>query len=57
MGLTGQIFGSALLMLVVGWQIDKWMKPAQPLFIWVLPLIMIILILIKLVIDTNKKSR
>ncbi|NBO48456.1 MAG: AtpZ/AtpI family protein [Chitinophagia bacterium] len=57
LGLGGQIFGSTLLMLAVGWKLDKWLGITSSLFIWVLPLLMIILILVKIVLDTNKKTK
>jgi hypothetical protein len=56
LGLGGQIFGSILLMLAVGWKVDKWIGFTSSVFIWVLPLLMIVLILVKIVLDTNKNK-
>jgi chromate transport protein ChrA len=44
-------------MLALGWKLDQWLGFNSALFIWVLPLLIIVLILAKLIIDTNKKSK
>jgi len=57
MSLGGQIFASIAIMLALGWKLDQWLGFNSALFIWVLPLLIIVLLLAKLIIDTNKKSK
>ena len=56
MSLGGQIFASIALMLALGWKLDQWFGFKTALLIWILPLLIIIFILIKLIIETNKKN-
>ena len=56
MSLGGQIFASIALMLALGWKLDQWIGLKTALLIWILPLLIIIFILIKLIIETNKKN-
>lgn len=55
-GLGAQFFISIALMLALGWKLDQWIGRQTPLLIWVLPLLIIVYTLIKLIIETNKKS-
>jgi hypothetical protein len=57
LGLGGQIFGTVLLMLLLGKKMDQWLGFSTSLFIWILPLFSIILILVKTVFDTNNKKQ
>ena len=56
MSLGGQIFASIVLMLALGWKLDQWLGFKNALLIWMLPLAIIIAILVKLIIETNKKN-
>jgi beta-lactamase regulating signal transducer with metallopeptidase domain len=56
LGLGGQIFGSVLLLLFIGKKLDQWFSFKTSIFIWILPLLSIILILIKTIFDTNSKK-
>ena len=56
MGLGAQFFASILIMLVLGWKADTWIGFATPLLIWILPLLAIVGLLIKVVVETNKKN-
>lgn len=56
-GMGAQFAGGILVGLFFGEQLDKWMKISFPLFIWFLPLFFIIGMLIRIVIDTNKKDK
>ena len=56
-GFAGQFFISILLMLLLGKKIDFWMSLSIPLFVWLLPLLVIIASLVKLVIETNKRKK
>ena len=57
MSLGGQIFASIALMLALGWKLDQWIGFKTALLIWILPLLIIIFILIKLIVETNKKNQ
>ena len=56
MGLGAQFFVSIGIMLAIGWKLDNWTGLKTPVFIWVLPLLIIVYMLIKLIIETNKKK-
>lgn len=56
MGLGAQFFASIGIMLAIGWKLDNWTGLKKPVFIWVLPLLIIVYMLIKLIIETNKKK-
>jgi len=53
--LAFQLLVSIGLATYAGWWIDKWIKMDFPLFIWLLPLVVIIGMIIKAVKDTSKK--
>lgn len=57
MSLAGQIFASIALMMALGWKLDNWLGFHSAVLIWILPLTIIIFILVKLIIETNKKNR
>lgn len=54
-GLAFQLLAGIGLATYAGWWLDKWIKSGFPLFIWLLPLIVIIGMIIKAVKDTSKK--
>lgn len=56
-GLAGQFFISILFTLLLGKKIDYWINSSSPLFVWLLPLLVIIASLVKLVIETNKRKK
>ena len=55
MGLATQFFISIGIGLWVGAKIDDYFSMKSPLFIWALPLLIVVSSLIKIIIDTNKK--
>jgi len=57
MGLATQFFISIAVGLWLGSNIDNYFSIQSPLFIWVLPLLIVVSSLIKIIIDTNKKSK
>jgi F0F1-type ATP synthase assembly protein I len=57
MGLATQFFISIGVGLWLGSMIDNYFSIQSPLFIWVLPLLIVVSSLIKIIIDTNKKSK
>jgi chromate transport protein ChrA len=56
LSLGGQIFASIAIMMALGWKLDHWLGFATAVLIWVLPLLVIVLILIKLIFETNRKQ-
>lgn len=57
MGLATQFFISIGVGLWIGSKIDDYFSIQRPLFIWVLPLLIVVSSLIKIIIDTNKKNK
>jgi len=57
MGLATQFFISIGVGLWLGSLIDDYFSFKKPLFIWVLPLLIVVSSLIKIIIDTNKKDK
>lgn len=55
MGFAFQLMASLALAVFGGLKLDKWIKPGIPVFIWVLPLLVLIAILIKVIKDTSEK--
>jgi len=54
-GLSFQMLSMIGLALYGGYYFDKWIKTGFPLFIWLLPLIVIIGMIVKVIKDTSKK--
>lgn len=55
-GLGTQIFVALGLGLYAGKKLDDWLNFSNPVLIWFLPLFMILGMLIKIIVDTNKKN-
>jgi len=55
-GLGMQIFVSLGLAVFAGYRIDKWINMRFPVFVWVLPLIVLFLMIFKLIRETSKRS-
>ena len=55
MGFAFQVMAGLALGVFAGHALDKWIKPGIPIFIWLLPLLVIIGIFIKVVKDTSGK--
>ncbi len=51
-GLAFQLFASAGIAAFIGWWIDKQLHFSIPIFVWLLPLFVIIAMLIKIIRDT-----
>lgn len=56
-GLTTQFFATIALSMLIGWYIDRWISFKIPIAILILPLLTIIGIIIKIIIDTNRNSK
>jgi F0F1-type ATP synthase assembly protein I len=57
MGLATQFFVSIGIGLWVGLKLDDYISFSTPVFIWILPLLIVVSSLIKIIIDTNKKKK
>ena len=55
-GLATQLFVALGLAVYVGIKIDSWMALKNPIFVWVLPLIVISAIIYKIIKDTSPKK-
>ena len=55
-GLTTQFMIGIGLFIFLGIKIDNYFKWKTPVAVWVLPLIFIVAIIVKIVLDTNKKN-
>mgnify|MGYP000951411789 CR=1 FL=1 len=50
-----QFFVAIALGVFAGIKLDEWIQISFPLFVWLLPLLMILGMIIKVLTDTNKK--
>jgi hypothetical protein len=55
MGFAFQLMAGLALAVFIGFKLDKWIKPGIPVFIWLLPLLVLIATIIKAVKDTSRK--
>jgi F0F1-type ATP synthase assembly protein I len=54
-GLAAQLVAGLLLAVYLGMWVDKWVHFGIPVFIWLLPLLLVIGMMIKAIRDTSKK--
>jgi uncharacterized membrane protein YhiD involved in acid resistance len=55
-GLATQLFIALGLAVFVGIKIDGWLDLKNPIFVWVLPLVVITAIIYKIIKDTSPKK-
>lgn len=55
-GMGTQFFVAIGLGIFLGLKLDKWVNISIPLMVWLLPLLLIIGMIIKIVIETSKKQ-
>jgi hypothetical protein len=55
-GLAAQFMAGIGLALYAGLKLDEWLKIKMPLAVWVLPLLLILGVIFKIVIDTASKK-
>lgn len=55
-GLGGQILVSLGLAVFAGLKLDHWMGLSFPLLVWLLPLVVVGLMMVKLIKETSKKK-
>ncbi|MER3463663.1 MAG: hypothetical protein C4329_03825 [Chitinophagaceae bacterium] len=53
-GLSGQIIVSLGIALFIGYKLDYWINIKIPVFIWLLPLVVLSMMIYKLIKDTSK---
>ena len=56
-GLGMQLLVSLGLAVFAGYKMDKWLKIHFPVFVWVLPLIVLFLMIYKLIKETSKRPK
>jgi hypothetical protein len=56
-GLGAQIFVSLGLAVFVGYKLDRWMKLSIPVFVWLLPFVVLCMMIYKLIKETSKKNK
>ena len=55
-GLTMQVMVGLALAVFIGIKLDKWLSFKTPLFVWVLPLLVIVVMIWQIIKDTSKKK-
>lgn len=55
-GLAGQFLVSIGVGVFLGLKLDRWLKFKIPLFIWILPLLIIAGMMLQLIKDTSRKK-
>ena len=55
-GLGGQILVSLGLAVFAGYRVDKWIRMPFPLLVWLLPLLVVSVMIVKLIKETSKKK-
>lgn len=53
--MASQFFVAIGLGVFAGIKLDEWLKISFPLLVWLLPLLLILGMILKVLIDTNKK--
>ncbi|MFL5788404.1 MAG: AtpZ/AtpI family protein [Flavisolibacter sp.] len=54
--LGAQIFVSLGIAVFAGYKVDKWIHIAIPLFVWLLPLLVLCILFYNLIRETSKKN-
>jgi hypothetical protein len=54
-GLAGQILVSLGIAVFAGLKLDDWLEFDTPMFVWILPLAVIIVMIYQVIKDTSKK--
>ncbi len=55
-GLGGQLLVSLGLAVFAGYKTDGWLRFSFPVFVWLLPFIVLAVMIYKLIKDTSKKN-
>jgi F0F1-type ATP synthase assembly protein I len=54
-GLTMQIIVGLAIAVFIGLKLDEWLHFTTPIFVWVLPLLVIVVMIYQVIKDTSKK--
>jgi F0F1-type ATP synthase assembly protein I len=55
-GLASQLMAALALGVFIGYKLDQWIHISFPIFIWVLPLVFLIVMFVKIIKDTDRKN-
>ena len=55
-GLATQLMAGLGLFVYAGLKLDEWLKLKTPMAVWILPLLFIISVIIRTIIETGKKN-
>ncbi len=55
-GMGAEFIAGIGLGVFLGMKTDRWLRISIPLFVWILPLLVIVGMIIKIVIETSKKQ-
>ena len=55
-GLGAQIFASLGIAVFIGYKLDEWMNISMPVFVWLLPFVVLCGLIYQLIKQTNKKK-
>jgi chromate transport protein ChrA len=55
-GLGGQILVSLGISVFIGLKLDQWLGMPVPLLVWLLPLVVVSMMIVKLIKETSKKK-
>jgi hypothetical protein len=55
-GMAAQFMVSIGLGIFIGLKLDAWLNISFPLLVWVLPLLLIVGIIVKIIIETSEKK-
>ncbi len=55
-GLATQLFVALGLAVFTGLKADEWLHISFPVFVWVIPLLVIVALIFKLIKETNRKK-
>lgn len=55
-GLASQLMAALALGVFLGYKLDGWLHFSFPVFLWVLPLVFLIVMFVKIIKDTEKKK-
>ena len=56
-GLGAQIFVSLGIAVYIGYKADRWLHISIPLFVWLLPLLVLCLMIYNLIKETSKRNK
>ncbi|BAV08459.1 hypothetical protein FLA_4500 [Filimonas lacunae] len=56
-GLAFQLLAALGVAVWAGIRLDRWMVAKVPLMVWILPLLVIIAVIVKVIKDTERKSK